>query len=339
MNDILRDALGRMIVRIDNTELLVGERFPLYADPATAEWVTTRRGSWVAGFWVGQLWLRASLAGERAHHSAAEEWTTRLKPGVSADTATRGLTFWYGAAAGSRLGLSAAGDAMARTAAAHLAETIDPGSGILPWGTGFGDPPDPIVARVDGLPGAVPLLAWAGAGPVADRYLRAMLAIGRTSSGPAAALELSAGRWRVRSEPPPGWSRGRAWLLLALADAGHWINAEFNSYADELLNAQSTPDPAAVPDAVLGAGTTPDTSAAAITAVALCKLGRLDQAVALTETLIAEHLSGAPRPGRLLNGCYDLPRKLAVEHELIWGNYFLLLALAILCGEIPATAV
>jgi unsaturated chondroitin disaccharide hydrolase len=76
----------------------------------------------------------------------------------------------------------------------------------------------------------------------------------------------------------------------------------------------------------------PDTSAAAIVAVALCKLGRADAAATLTRVLVEEHLDA----GRLLDGCFDLDRRLATRHELVWGNFFLLLALAILTGALPA---
>ncbi|MFE2996227.1 hypothetical protein ACFXG4_14570 [Nocardia sp. NPDC059246] len=35
-----------------------------------------------------------------------------------------------------------------------------------------------------------------------------------------------------------------------------------------------------------------------------------------------------------MNGCYDLSRGLATRHELIWGEFLLMLALAILSGEV-----
>ncbi|NKY84513.1 hypothetical protein [Nocardia veterana] len=102
----LEDALDRVLARVDSTEAAVGRRFPIHADPESGVWLTSRRGSWVAGFWAGQLWLRARLSGRAEHVCAAREAAERLVPAAGLDTATRGLILWYGAAAGERLGLS-----------------------------------------------------------------------------------------------------------------------------------------------------------------------------------------------------------------------------------------
>ncbi len=366
----LEHALDDVLARVDSTEAAVGPRFPIYADPDSGEWITSRRGSWVSGFWVGQLWLRARLTRETTHLRAAREAAARSALSTRSDTVTRGLIFWYGDAAGERLGFAperplpcvlsatAAGartGSAARTAAERLCATVDPGTGILPWGTAFGDPADEITARVDGLAGTIPLLAWAGAPAVAERFLRGYLDIAgapprrgptgacsdtatgnRLSESAPAAFVKTAGGWRARSSPPPGWSRGRAWLLLALADAGYWLDSAFTDYAHS--SAEHAPNPPVVPAAITGA-TAVDTSAAAITAVALCKLGRTREAEALISELVTEHLARTGPRGRLLRGCYDLPGGVAVAHELIWGDYFLLLALAIVLGAVSPTLI
>lgn len=360
----LEDALDRVLARVDSTEAAVGRRFPIHADPESGVWLTSRRGSWVAGFWAGQLWLRARLSGRAEHVCAAREAAERLVPAAGLDTATRGLILWYGAAAGERLGLSRDPDptsgpgsghpcAAARSAAESLCATVEAESGILPWGTAFGDPPDPVTARVDGLAGTVPLLAWAGRAPAAEACLRGYLDLASLRADPATPPDATAGQafpgtaacafervhggWRARPSPPPGWSRGQAWLLLALADAGYWLSPEFADQARSWLD--SAPQLRTVPPAIAGHGGTVDTSAAAITAVALAKLGRLGAARDLVTELVGDHLATSGPPGRLLRGCYDLPGGVATEHELIWGNYFLLLALAVVLGTVPPTLV
>ncbi|MFD4861899.1 hypothetical protein [Streptomyces atratus] len=50
-------ALGLLLQRVHGTASAVGDRFPLYADPADGRWTTTRRGSWTGGFWAGLLRL------------------------------------------------------------------------------------------------------------------------------------------------------------------------------------------------------------------------------------------------------------------------------------------
>ncbi|WP_310592222.1 hypothetical protein [Streptomyces aurantiacus] len=98
-----------------------------------------------------------------------------------------------------------------------------------------------------------------------------------------------------------------------------------------------------------------DTSAAAITAVALLKLAALPgaedcarRAEAILHRLVCAHLSGTgtattgttadPGPARpagmLLDGCHDAPTATAVQHELIWGDFFLALGLAVLTGDV-----
>ncbi|MFE2957232.1 hypothetical protein [Nocardia tengchongensis] len=326
-------ALELMLERVAVTEAAVRDRFPLYAAPETGEWTTTVRGSWVAGFWVGTLWLRARWTRDARHRAVAEDWTRRLAAAAAADTVTRGLTLWYGAAAGHRLGVSDSAPQLALEGAEQLAATFDPQAGILPWGTAFGAPAAPVIARVDGLAGTIPLLAWTGTRAVAERHLATHLRVcsGRAEWIPA--LSFAHGRWEPCTEPAIGWSRGDAWRLLALADAGLWLDTEYSRRAVESMTEWPWP-PTAVPAAVRGESWVIDTSAASIMAVALCKLGRFDQACELAEVLVGEHLSAGSAPGRLLNGCYDLSRGVATGHELIWGDFFLMLALAMLSGEV-----
>lgn len=346
MSSWLADALGRSVDRVGTTERAVGERFPLSADPVTGQWKTTRTGSWAAGFWVGQLWLRARLTGSTADRVAAELWATRLArwAEAEADTVTRGLILWYGAAAGSRLDVSDAGDVLAERGAAHLLATFDPATGMLPWGTVFGDPPQPPVARVDSVPGTVPLLSWSGhdgAETVAAQHLRTHLRLCGSPDRVVPAWSHADGRWRAAAEPPVGWSRGAAWMLLALADATIWLGESFEPVAVEFAQAWLRDLPG-VPAAVANEPDSPaDTSAAAIAAVALCKLGLADEATDIVRVLVRDHLSdssGGLPAGALRDGCHDLQRGMATRHELVWGDFFLLLALAILTGQVPAAA-
>ncbi|MYT23149.1 sugar ABC transporter permease, partial [Streptomyces sp. SID7760] len=106
----------------------------------------------------------------------------------------------------------------ARAAEAALA-ALDPELGLVPWGSAFGGPR--LLARADGVPGMVGLLA--AAGPDGERAAASHLhrhldlctgAGGRTV--PAWEFDAGAG-WRAYGEPQAGWSRGDAWLLLAVA--------------------------------------------------------------------------------------------------------------------------
>uniref|UniRef100_A0AAU2K110 Sugar ABC transporter permease n=1 Tax=Streptomyces sp. NBC_00049 TaxID=2903617 RepID=A0AAU2K110_9ACTN len=347
--------------RVSVTEARVGDRFPLYAEAGDGRWTTTSRGSWTGGFWAGLLWLRARCTGADADRRAAAACAARLAPWADADTATRGLIFWYGTA------LAGDDEAAARLrerAARACLSAYDPELGLVPWGDALGGPR--LLARVDGVPGMGPLLAGAGAGGAAaaaahlHRHLD--LCLGEDGAGhpwlwPARSFDGDAG-WQPCAEPGPGWSRGQAWLLLAVADAlvrpdgAHGDPARLGAAADGLLFQGEVLSGRLVPPADASRPAGPlDTSAAAITAVALLKLARLpgpraqvcsDRAVGILQRLVRAHLtgpgSGRP-PGMLLDGCYDAAKGLAVRHELVWGDFFLALGLAALEGVVDITRV
>ncbi|MEU3206054.1 sugar ABC transporter permease [Streptomyces cyaneofuscatus] len=355
-------ALAAVVGRVTTTEAEVGERFPLYAEPGDGRWLTTGRGSWTGGFWAGLLWLRARCTHSEADRLAAARCTTRLASWVEADTATRGLIFWYGTALAFD---SQEATALRGAAGRACLASYDPESGIVPWGGAFGGPR--LLARADAVPGLVPLLAEVGGeGPaVAAEHLHRHLGL-FLGEGPAVSVGRpqpawqfdAATGWRAREEPAPGWSRGEAWMLLAVADAllrpdvaGR--RPERLALAAEQLIARTEvlAGPVIPPDDVSRPRGAVDTSAAAITAVALLKLARTGKpgaavfshrAVAILKRLVGAHLTG-PGPGRpagmLLDGCYDAAKDLAVRHELIWGDFFLALGLAALDDLVDITRV
>lgn len=357
-------ALAAVMERVAVTEAAVGTRFPLYADPEDGRWTTTGRGSWTGGFWTGLLWLRARYTEDWADRRTAAAWTARLVPWAEADTATRGLIFWYGTAPAGSDGRAAA---LRERAARACLTAYDPELGLLPWGGALGGPR--LLARADGVPGTVPLLAAAGPRGAAaaaahlHRHLDLCLGeVGRTGPPPvrpypAWSYDAATG-WQPCAEPAPGWSRGRAWLLLAVADAllrpavGGGATARLDAAAGQLLAEPGVLTGRAVPpaDASRPAGP-PDTSAAAITAVALLKLARVPgpraAACAARGEAVLRHLAGAHLTGRgpgrpagmLLDGCYDAGKGLAVRHELVWGDFFLALGLAALGGGVDLTLV
>ncbi|MEU2896034.1 sugar ABC transporter permease [Streptomyces sp. NPDC001273] len=311
----LESVLGRVAVTL--TE--VADRFPLFANPGDGRWTTTGRGSWTGGFWAGLLWLRARRTGQETDREAAMRFTGRLADWVDADTATRGLIFWYGTA----LADTPEAAALRARAARACRDAYDAELGLVPWGSAFGGPR--LLARVDGVPGMVPLLASVDP-RVASSHLHRHLEL-CAGEGPLCwswRYERPVG-WAPCDDPPRGWSRGRAWLLLAVADAAHRLETDDLAEAvGRLLQEPAVPPAdAAHPDGPL------DTSAAAITAVALLKLGHRDQAVALLGELVSTHVTA---DGRLLNGCYDRSSGTATQHELVWGDFFLAYALAALAG-------
>lgn len=344
VTDWAREAFDALMNRVSSTHAAVGTRFPLYAG-ISGEWTTTSRGSWTGGFWAGLLWLRASASGRQEHRNAAAETTQRLADWVASDTSTRGLILWYGTALAAGRGEDARASALRESAARQCRSDFDHNLRVLPWGSAFGGPR--LLARVDGIPGLVPLLATdkdPRSPDIAREHLSTHLRLWRTTPIGTPAWAWSDGTWLPSPQPQRGWSRGRAWLLLALADACRYLSPEFLFDACALLDA----DQPLVPTAENHPDAPPDTSAAAIEAVALLKFAAAQtltersaamrlRAGEITRRLATDFMSGhgAPQPGsRLGGGCYDFGRGLATNHELIWGNFFFAAALAMQAGLI-----
>jgi pimeloyl-ACP methyl ester carboxylesterase len=134
-------ALERVLRRVDQTIDDVGDRYPVFADSPDGRWTTSRRGSWVPGFWVGMLWLRAHCTREPAAVELARRWCRRLADRLTDNTGTRAMTFWHGAALGTILFGDADAEQLAVQGAAALADSFDPTLGIIAAGDAF-DPAD-----------------------------------------------------------------------------------------------------------------------------------------------------------------------------------------------------
>lgn len=305
-------ALQALMTRVDIIEQQVGDRFPLYRDPHTDVWITTRRGSWAGGFWVGLLWLRAVVSHEAGHHDIAVTWTQRLLPRAADDTVTRGMTFGYGAAVPHRL----TGDATAATVAAvgadALAGSFDPRWGLIPVGTAFDNDARPRAA-VDALGGVVTLLSWAGELQPADRHTARLAAL---CVEPDGAVHAEVPLTGAVPEAKP-WARGQAWAMLGFSVAAQRLGSQTH-----LCTAASTADLWMIQQADPS-----DSSSAAIAAAALLTLpGEHYHNAGLS---IVDGLAGRiDGNGVLAGGHYgELD-----DAETIWGTYFAAAVMAEVTG-------
>lgn len=354
-------AIQHILDRIDETLAAADEGFPQTAPPGDPQWKRAEDGSWNGGMWVGMLWLAALLEPER-YRETAGRWCRRLAPRADSDTVFRGFLFWYGAALGERLLEDAAAGQQARAGAISLAASHDSRTAVLPVGA-YGEWSSGEKAGegwIDGVPGSVPLLGWAGREEVGLEYARRLAELCVDDAGSVAQAvgfdPESAAPLKPHSDNAASgegvWSRAQAWAMLGFAQAAA-ISPEFlptaKLVADRWL-AQS-PDGEAAPwdfSWPEGEATYRDTSATAIAAAALLKLARVAAAEQDTytaaarricERLLAERMGDREHPGRLLDGCYNGRRGIAVDHELVWGTYFLLEALLVLDGRLDALSV
>jgi unsaturated chondroitin disaccharide hydrolase len=143
------------------------------------------------------------------------------------------------------------------------------------------------------------------------------------------------------------WARAQAWAIVGYTLMHRWTGEpdllEIATRTADWWLAHAPADRVAFwdfDDPAIPA-TARDTSATAIVAAALLKLGALvpgpsGQAYraageATARALVEGYLD---QRGLLSHGCYNRRLGLATQHELIWGSYYLFEALAVLTGAL-----
>jgi unsaturated chondroitin disaccharide hydrolase len=95
----MRAAFDAIMHRVGVTLDATGDAFPLYADPDTGRWETTRDGNWCAGHWINLLWLAATYADtpdkETSFERAARSHTETLESSGIRETMFGGMNFLY----------------------------------------------------------------------------------------------------------------------------------------------------------------------------------------------------------------------------------------------------
>ncbi len=359
------EALTLVRQRVRSTLAQVAGRgiFPHAAPSATGEWGGTREGNWTSGFWVGLLWHEAALSGDTQDADVATAWTLRLAPHVHRKTHDIGFVFASSAVLGAEIGGVAACRDLALRAADALAGMFHPAAGVIPIGSqaeiGAGLDDVTIDCMVN-----LPLLWWAWRATGEERYLRvAQSHAGRTAQWhvkpdgriiQSVHFDPETGH-PVKEETHQGsgtqgcWTRGQAWGVYGFASAYRATNEPrflevavrtadyyFDRAGTDLVPFYCFDDPA-IPDVPR------DSSAAAITAAGLLILAEhapeaaarsrcLARADALLSAVATGYLTpereGDPRPrGMLLHSCYNRKAGWDTDHEIVWGNYFLMEAL------------
>jgi unsaturated chondroitin disaccharide hydrolase len=337
--------------------------FPHAAPSATGAWTGTAAGSWTSGFWAGLLWYESALSGHAEDAETAEAWTLRLAPHLQRATHDIGFIFANSAALGAEIGGSAACLDLALRAARALAGMIHPAAQAIPTGlqaeigAGHDDVTIDCMANL-------PLLWWARRTTGEERYLRTATAhADRTAAWhvkPDGRIIQSvhfdpASGEAVREETHQGsgvegcWSRGQAWGTYGFAEAYRTTKASrFLALAERTADyyfarAGADPVPFYCFDAPATTRPARDSSAAAITAAGLLLLAEsaldpaqrrrcLDRADALLAALVTGYLTprgpADPRPaGMLLHSCYNFKAGWDTDHEIVWGDFFLLKSL------------
>lgn len=356
---LLAEAQSRLLSRIDATAAEVGAGFPHAADGRAGRWEVKPEGSWTGGFWVGCCWLAHALTGEPRYRTWGTEWAQRLRGREKDLTHDIGFLFQYTAVLGWQTVREPALRQLALATANQLVAMWHPKARVIPVGTraevsaGLDD------VTIDCLMN-LQVLWWAAQETNTARYREVALAHAERTAAwhvrpdgscfQSVHFDLDTGepvkKHTHQGYSPDGcWSRGLAWCAYGFLEAfratGHRdfldIARRAADYHIRRMPEDGVPfydyDDPQIP------GVPRDSSAAAILASACLGLaegegnGRFREgAERILEGLIRSYLTPlGPHdrrpPGMLLHGCYNLHTGEAPDHELIWGDYFLLEAL------------
>ncbi len=355
-------ALKHFIDRVCRTAHEIGEEFPYYADNS-GKWITTADGDWCGGHWVGMLWIAFRRTGDIYFRELALRMTRRLAKRVDDLDMFRGVIHYYSAALGADLLGDQELTAIALRAAEGICDMYNPRARMIPLGAEAKIKDTAIKGDEKGAVdnAMVPLMvvwwAWRRTG----RSQFALVATAVTEQVCCWFIRPDGSTWQVGIfEPESGdllrrqtvlghsddscWTRGQSWLLYGLANGYLYSRRPgFLSEArrvwdffrrhlpDDLVPYYDLTDPD-IPNVPR------DTSAAALAAAALLLLAKANveesaefqsAGEAITMSLVNRYLA---EDGRLLHGCFDLPRQAATDNELIWGSYYLMEALDHLAG-------
>ena len=358
----LEEGLALVRQRVASTLVQATRKdiFPHAAPSATGEWEGTREGVWTSGFWAGLLWQEAAQSGRPEQAETAKAWTLRLAPHLERKTHDIGFVFSSSAVLGWELGQCDACRDLALKAADRLAGMAHPAAGVIPVGAqaevaaGLDD------VTIDCMVN-LPLLWWAAKVTGEERFLRIGVSHAEQTAAwhvkedgriiQSVHFNPDTGE-RTREETHQGsgtdgcWTRGQAWGVYGFAAAYRATGAgRFLEVADRAATyyvrragADLVPfycfDDPAIPEV------SRDSSAAAITSAGLWILAEhaedpvlrqrsRDRAEALLSALVAAYVTPqgeADRrpPGMLLHSCYNRKAGWDTDHEMIWGDYFLL---------------
>jgi unsaturated chondroitin disaccharide hydrolase len=346
--------VDRMVGRVYATALQVGEEFPYYADDS-GKWTTTADGDWCGGHWVGMLWIAYRRTGDVLFRDLALRLTHRMAERVHARDMFRGVIHYYSAAMGADL-LGKEGLAeIAVRAAEGVCSMYNRRARMIPVGhqaqvkgaTVRGED----IGAVDNA--MVPLMVvwWAWQRTKRPEFAEVATAVTEQvchwfirpdgSTWQAAIFDPQTGEL-LRRQTVLGysvdtcWSRGQSWLLYGLANAYlHVRRTDFlenwrrvwdfyqRQVPEDLVPYYDFSDPR-VPNVPR------DTSAASLAAAALGLIAEacVDDPTEYFEASKSVALSLIDHywtdDGRLQQGCFNLPGRVATKNELIWGSYYLM---------------
>jgi unsaturated chondroitin disaccharide hydrolase len=353
----VREALDYAVDMTHRNLKTVGD-FPELAKDG--QWHCVDNGGWVAGHWVGLLWLAFVHTQAQEYECAAREWAARLFPRQT-DPLTHDLGFLFELSCllGARLTHDTSFHAPALQAAHTLGTRFnDKGNFIQAWGPTDGTAHQRGRTIIDTLMN-LRLLFWASDTTGEPHLAEIALAHAHTalrrqvradwSTSHVADFDPDTGEF-IKQDTCQGlsatscWSRGQSWAVYGFAECYRYTHAvvfldaarHIAGYALHRLPPDLVPfwDYASplIPDDVR------DSSAASILATGLLNLASVEptapnaeywrvQAISILASLWENYSSrGTNEPCLLLHGTRSKPEG-SMDHGLIYGDYYFVEAL------------
>ena len=320
------------------------------------DWLVSEHGRWTAGFFVGMQWIAGLVRDDPAIYETAAKWNRRLRD-RALDRSTHDIGFLFepsAVRAYNVLGSEEFRD-MAIQAARSLASRFHPRGHFIPAWSPEEDPAYIGLAIVDTIMN-VSILMWAGreaddpelrsigqrtAFTIRDQHVRLDGSTYHTvDHDPVTGAPTSRGTHQGAHDESC-WSRGQAWAIYGFAKVAGIMDSEpmmttARRVADHLLarlddripplwdfDAESDDEPR-------------DSAAGAIAASGLLELGKLsgESAYSLAGRRITLGLIDTcvdfdhpERPGLLLHGTVDYPRRSGIDESIMYGDHYFMEAL------------
>ncbi|UCE19488.1 MAG: glycoside hydrolase family 88 protein [Gemmatimonadota bacterium] len=337
--------------------------FPMLADNATGEWKTHRNPKWTGGFWVGMLWMAYEKTGQEKYLEWARAWNDSILGYEHEGNHDRGFVYFYSSVYAYKLTKNPSYLNSALQAARQLVEMFQSSGGIIPqnlkdkenviidtmmnlqllWWTHFN------ANENDPLKNSCPEIALLHAQTTLTDFIRE-----DGSTWQSVHYDSSTGKI-IKKHTHQGysdsscWSRGQSWgfygFLKAYEATGNDVFLDAAKALGEYIIVHLPDDGVPWYD-YDDPGKYKDTSAGAIAASAFLQLSKTvtdpnariiyyEFGKQMVANLIKGHLTPFIEPeslvGILRNGCYQIYKN--ADSETIWGDYYLMEALAALIFE------
>ncbi|MGF1724748.1 hypothetical protein [Photobacterium nomapromontoriensis] len=357
-----RSLLHKLANTIVDIEHNVGSRFPLYriADDQLlssprCDWVTSSRGSWLAGFWVGSCWLAGYATDSESLITCAQQRWQQLKLGFENDSLFRAMNAWYGLGPAVRLQGDEQADELLQYCQRQLEATYARWGGFPLGSTMGGGIAGKNRLCIDPCAALVALGSHAGwqdlplnhTHLIAHQLINEFGDVYTYSDYQPASESSSQDQWFAVGEAGH-WPRGQSWGALAMVSAAEFYPSDFLSlaerccqrwwqrYADQLP--VMPPNDGSVVDQY-------DPSATLINAVSFFKLDQAlggntewwDRGLLLLHSVIdSRYFKDEDDRIYFMGCCYRISASQTDNTEMAYGYFFLLQALMVASGTVKA---